>query len=353
MTTLLAVTGLSPAIVTETLYALSRETPSTLPERVVFVTTITGALRLQEQLFTPLPDWGGCTVWEKMRRALGAHDSQLIADEPRLISYPDAASGRQAPLDDIISPLDNHAAAEAIFSAVWDVVRDPDHQLIASIAGGRKTMGALLHAAVSLIGRETDRITHVLLEPPFDTLPHFFFPSQPDVPLISSNGATYSPQDARLHLADIPFVALRNRFKELDDLPGSFLKLRDSLNQKLRHDSERTVAIHICHRTSTLSIDQIKFAVRNRALAILHFVLECNQSQKIPSDQNTAAERFNLWFAKHRTQLAPVDSSRFDESDFRRELNYLRDLLNTAPWSPAKRTLVQAPFTFTFSPNKS
>ena len=46
MTTLLAVTGLSPAIVTETIWALAQENPPILPDRVIFLTTATGALKM-------------------------------------------------------------------------------------------------------------------------------------------------------------------------------------------------------------------------------------------------------------------------------------------------------------------
>jgi len=50
-TTLIAVTGLSPAIVTETLYALAHATPPQRPNRVVLITTVTGAIAIEEQLF--------------------------------------------------------------------------------------------------------------------------------------------------------------------------------------------------------------------------------------------------------------------------------------------------------------
>ena len=49
------------------------------------------------------------------------------------------------------------------------VVEKADATLIASIAGGRKTMGALLYGCMTLLGRETDRLTHVLVHEPFET----------------------------------------------------------------------------------------------------------------------------------------------------------------------------------------
>lgn len=344
-TSLLAVTGLSPAVVTETLWALATQNPRVLPDRVAFITTVTGALKLEEQLFTPRPDWGDLSVWEALRKSLGAGPDRLIAEPPHVISIPDPASGRAVLLDDIRTPAENAAAAEFIFARVWDIVRDKDRSLVASVAGGRKTMGALLHSAVSLIGRENDLITHVLVSPPYDTLPGFFFPGQPECPLHDTrSGRAHLAADAEVTLAEVPFVPLRNRFKELDDLPGSFLGLRDRLSARLKQDAEREIPIRIDHTRGLLEIDGKRQPVRARTLAILHFVLEANQTGSIPPDQTSAAQEFGDWFLTHRDQLGHVENPRFDESDFRRELNYLRDILKDAPWQPARRPLVQAPF---------
>lgn len=344
-TTLLAVTGLSPAVVTETLWALAERKPRIIPRRVVFVTTLTGACVIEQQLFTPRPDWNDLSVWESLRLSLQAGPDELIAEPPHIISISDSASGRAVPLDDIRSLAENEAAAEFIFARVWDVVRDKDRQLIASVAGGRKTMGALLHSAVSLIGREDDMITHVLVNPPFDTLPEFFYPSQMLCPLHDAKtGRVVTAAQAAITLAEVPFVPLRNRFKELDDLPGSFLTLCKTLGERLKLDANRAIPIRIDHARGVLDIDGKSHMVRARCLAILHFILECNQNNTIPHDQTSAAIRFTQWFCERRTTLGHIDAPRFDESDFRRELNHLRAVLKDAPWQPAKRTLVQAPF---------
>ena len=49
-TILLAVTGMSPAILTETVWALAHEKPAIIPERVVAVTTITGRQAIERAL---------------------------------------------------------------------------------------------------------------------------------------------------------------------------------------------------------------------------------------------------------------------------------------------------------------
>jgi hypothetical protein len=206
-------------------------------------------------------------------------------------------------------------------------------------------MGALLHSAVSLIGRENDLITHVLVSPPYDTLPGFFYPGQPDCPLHDlRSGKAHLAADALITLAAVPFVPLRNRFKDLDDLPASFLAFRDSVSLRLKHDADREIPIRIDHARGILEIDGEARTVRARALAILQFILERNMAGNIPTDQAAAAEAFAIWFADRRDSLGHIDSPRFDDSDIRRELNHLRDVLKHAPWQPARRTLVQAPF---------
>lgn len=341
---LVAVTGLSPAIVTETLWALARRKPRLLPQRVAFITTATGAGIIEKQLFTPRVDWKGMSVWDALRKSLKAGPDELIAEQPHIISIAEPATGRTRLLDDIRTPEENAAAAEFIFARVWDVVRDKDLHLIASVAGGRKTMGALLHSAVSLIGRQTDLLTHVLVDPPFDTLPGFFFPNQPGGTLEDRGGKAHDPANADPLLAEVPFVPLRNRFKQLDDLPGSFLTLRDALSERLAQDAERLVPILIDHHRGRLTVDGNSHKARHRALAILHFILKCNERASVPPDQNVAADSFNTWFQRHRGELGNIGTTAIAVEDIRRELNYLRDLLKRDSWMPASRTLVQAPF---------
>ena len=350
MTTLLAVTGLSPAVVTETLWALAHSEPAIIPNRIEFITTLTGAIQLEKQLFSPLPEWHDSTVWETLRHRLQAGPDQLIAQPPRIIHHPDTTTGRSAPLDDIISLADNHASAECIFAAVLDIVRDPKNQLIASIAGGRKTMGALLHSAVSLIGRESDRLTHVLVSSPFDTLPGFFFPHQPGNPLLDRQFRAFDPADARLYLTDVPFVPLRNRFKDLNDLPSSFHRLRDDLCQRLSRDADRPAAIMINHLAGRFSVDGHSYRVRPKAAALLEFILRCHLKKQVPADQNQAAAAFVKWHAKNAPRLGLINNpEKFDASDVRRELNHLRTVLKNATWQPAKSSFRQAPFTLEIS----
>lgn len=236
-TTLLAVCGMSPAILTETLWALAHEDTPCLPDEIIVVTTTCGRVELERELFTPRPDWAGRTVWQTLRYSLlGAnaeHDPRLQFRECRLITLPDPTTGRAREVDDLRTQLENAAAAELLLDEVRRLTANDDTRLIASLAGGRKTMGALLHAAISLLGRRQDRLTHILVSAPFDqtTLrPRFFFPGQPGgdflLPSPAGGNLPAPAAQATLELADVPFVPLHNLFRDhLGRAPGGFRQL--------------------------------------------------------------------------------------------------------------------------------
>ncbi len=117
-------------------------------------------------------------------------------------------------LEDIRSIEDNEAAANTITGVVRNLTADSSAAVHASIAGGRKTMGFYLGYAMSLFAREQDRLSHVLVSSPFESHPRFYYP--PGIPkkLLDKNGRSIDTDSARITLADIPFVRLRNH---LDD----------------------------------------------------------------------------------------------------------------------------------------
>lgn len=338
-TTLLAVTGLSPAIVTETIWALAHEKPRVVPRRVVFVTTSTGAIKIHQQLFTARPEFSGQTVWQALRAALNAKEDEIIAEEPRIIGRPDKVTGRFHSLADIASRDENELAAGFILEDVRRIVENRDTRLVASIAGGRKTMGALLHAAVSLIGRETDRLTHVLVNAPYETLPGFFFPGQPGNALTAPDGKKHPASNARVQLADVPFVPLRNRFEDLREMPGSFDGIVKTISRQMKEDAARPHVVEIDYRRKRLTVDGTQFATRVKALALLHFLLDRQKAGKVPVDQKAAADEMLPWLAADKSIPLLQKPKTVTDTDIRHELNYLRGPLKSTGYSIPLRSL--------------
>ncbi|MFN0127985.1 MAG: CRISPR-associated ring nuclease Csm6 [Verrucomicrobiales bacterium] len=344
-TILLAVTGLSPAVVTETVWALARENPSTLPSRVVFITTGVGAARIKEQLHSALAAFGGLTAWQALRTTLKAKDDELIAEEPRLIGRANKGTGTLDILADIQTPEENDISAGFILEEVRRVTMNPDTPLIASIAGGRKTMGALLYAAVTLIGRETDRLTHVLVNAPYEGLPGFYFPDQPGGALIDHEGKRHAPAKAIVQLADVPFVPLRNRFDDLRDMPGSFSGMVRRYAKTIKQDAKRPVLIEIGYRQKCFWVDGAPINAGVRSLAILHFLLTENGAGRIPIGQPEAAETMQSWLKTADFIPAGVKPAKVSADDIRHDLSELRKALKkaAAPWQIPQRSLAFSP----------
>jgi hypothetical protein len=75
--------------------------------------------------------------------------------------------------------------------------------------------------ALSLFGREQDRLTHVLVDPRFQGREDFFFPPEPPRLLPLPDGGTIDTRECRLVLAEIPFVRLRGRWR-METIGGSY-----------------------------------------------------------------------------------------------------------------------------------
>ena len=254
---LLAVTGLSPQIVTETLYALAVEQkPPFVPTEVRLITTEEGAERAKLSLLHPESGW--------FHRLRADYDLPPVAFGPEHIHVLKDAGGR--PLGDIRSPEDNERAADTITDVVRDLTRDDDCALHVSIAGGRKTMGFYLGYALSLYGREQDRLSHVLVNAPYESHRDFFYPT-PRSELIHTPGPKsrpYDARDAKVTLAEIPFVRLR------EELPEDLKDLREG---KVRF-SEAVTAAQRAIGPADLVIDlparRLRAGGKDLALSPLH-----------------------------------------------------------------------------------
>jgi CRISPR-associated protein (TIGR02584 family) len=357
---LLAVTGMSPAVLTETVWALAHETPPIIPDRVFVLTTISGRQAIERELLLPVPDREGWTRWQVLREDIlsrldpacsPAADDRLILEPPRVITAPNPRTGQSDWLEDLRTPAQNEAAANFILEEVRRIVENRDTRLIASLAGGRKTMGALLYAALTLLGRETDRLTHVLVNDPFEDArlrPRFYFPSGKPIAhhLPAGDGAEsreFSSDEARIELADVPFVRLRNRFSEMAELPGSFHELVRRYSRQLDADARRKARVEIRHSDRLLLVDGQAVRMRPKALAILHALLDQQANEAVQRGQLEAQDVVTAWIAQH-SEL--VWRGKVTNDDLKHELSHLRATLKKhhVTWLPPLRSLRFAPF---------
>lgn len=157
-------------------------------------------------------------------------------------------------------------------------------------------MGTLLYAAVSLLGRETDRITHVLVEPPYESQPDFWFPGQTALKTGRAKSKTRPPW---VELADIPFVPLRRKIVDtLGREPGSFL----TLSALCREAQETPVfpLLSISESTIGCRVDGHPVRLGPREHSLLLFLCEHALSGNPPLADYTAGA--DAWLL-HRTAL--------------------------------------------------
>lgn len=244
---LLAVTGLTPQVVTETLYALalpcttfgSSPAPTFIPTEIHLITTTEGAERARLSLLDP-----AAGQFHALCRDYGL--SGIAFGPDHIHTIPDAGG---QPLADIRTPADNTLAADCLLGHVRRLCADDDCALHVSIAGGRKTMGFFLGYALSLFGRVQDRLSHVLVSEPFESLTDFYFPPKVPRVLHTRDGRPVHTADACIMLAEIPFVRLRDGLpKEALRHPAPFASLVAAAQQgvgtaRLEFDFGRRLAI--------------------------------------------------------------------------------------------------------------
>ena len=222
-TVLIALCGQSPAVVTETVWCLAREKPSAIPDVVEVITTAEGNACIQRDLL----DSG---AWERLRKTLRVPPRGLRFGATSSIHITACADGTRD-ASDIAAGDDSAEFADLALRILRGYTEDSSTRVVFSIAGGRKSMSAIGALCMALLGREGDRLCHVLVNDPFDKRldPPFVFP----VP-----GKKYRHNDKaviqkpNLTLYDIPFPRCRNLFAEqLQRLPECFAEFVAAANR--------------------------------------------------------------------------------------------------------------------------
>lgn len=204
---LLAVSGMSPQIITETLYALAQAPVPWIPDEIHLLTTTDGRDRAVLQLLEGQRHFYQLLKQLKIRQPIRFDDSTI-----HLLHN---AEGQA--MTDLRTPADNEAAADCITHTVRQLTSTPDTELHVSLAGGRKTMGFYVGYALSLFGRPQDRLSHVLVSSDFESLADFFYPTHKTHVIHDRNNKPLDASKAKVWLAEIPFVRLRS------GLPASLL----------------------------------------------------------------------------------------------------------------------------------
>jgi CRISPR-associated protein (TIGR02584 family) len=213
---LVAVAGLTPQVITETLYYLTQERdPPVAVAAIHVLTTQPGGQRILSDLLT-LDDgrfYAFCREYDL--------DPTTIAFDAEHIHVLTDAAG--VPLDDIRTAGDSAAVADQILDFIRHLTDAPATRLHCSLAGGRKTQSVSLGFALQLYGRPQDTLLHVLVDEALEGHPDFFYPSRASRLIRSRDGRRINARTARVDVAEIPYVRLRDKlFTGLPQLTSGF-----------------------------------------------------------------------------------------------------------------------------------
>ncbi len=275
---LLSLCGMSPAVLTETIYSLMLEKPTFIPDEIVVITTAGGAACIRKELFES-------GVWERFRRLMGVKPSQmkfgLSSNFIRSIPSEDGNADAQ----DIVTSSDNDRASDFIMESLRQFTENPDTRIVFSIAGGRKTMSVLGALAMTMLARDQDRLCHVLVSPPFDSpqlFPKFYFPDPGIRKYALPDGRIFKPGSASLTLCEIPFARLRNLFqKQHLRLPGTYSDTVKLANNVIRTEPEETPKLVFSPKTLECSIGGTPIPL-NPAEFVLYWLLAATAKNRKP-----------------------------------------------------------------------
>lgn len=280
---LLAVSGMSPQILTETLYAIAiaeKETPF-VPTEVHLISTQEGARRAILELLHPQTG-----KFHALCRDYGLTGIQF--SEQNVYAIEDESG---TPLNDIKTPKDNEAAADFITEIVNQLTRDNEAALHVSMAGGRKTMGYYLGYALSLYGRAQDRLSHVLVSENYEGLHDFFYPTLESHVIYDRNKNPLDTQKAEVMLAEIPFVRLRA------GLPEHLLNGKAGFSESiaLAHSFDTTPQLTVDLKAKCFYANSVRIKMSNVNFAFYLWMIEQTITKNQPLQRPHYVEADSLY----------------------------------------------------------
>lgn len=298
---LLAVTGMSPQVVTETLYAMHVH-GDPMPNEIYLITTGTG----KDQAWLTLGVGNG-EQQGKLHQFYTDYKYPPIEFSKENIWVVSDKEGRQ--LSDVHTDAEHRAMADFITSKVAELTKDRRISLHASLAGGRKTMTFFLGYAMSLYAREQDSLSHVLVTKGYEGLPDFFYPTPYDAPVKTNSGIILNARDANVTLARIPFVRMRQEVpKKLLTGNSSYSEVVDSLNR-----ARQEAKLHLITKKRLLMCDGEEITLMPKQFAMYRWLAwrAKHKLEPIPMPTELGDDQYLEEILDHNAEV--VDSFRADE----------------------------------------
>lgn len=284
---LFCVSGLTPQILTETVFALvvgkGGVNLHQIPRKIEVVTTTAGRRLLRSSLF---PCGGRKGQLDLFCDDYGIDRSEIEFDESCIHVIRDRNGDELA---DIIDDDQNSSAADLISERIRALCAAEAAPLHVSLAGGRKTMGFYAGYALSLYGRPHDRLSHVLINPPFESHPDFYYPPKKPRQLYFLDRDEYvSTSQAQVSLANIPVVLMSGGLDET--LKLSTLSFSKAVARAQEGLTEPSLSIDLAERKASLQGHGVKLS----KLQFVWLVWLAQRAQSgepgVPFDEQAAEE---------------------------------------------------------------
>ncbi|HPK21765.1 MAG TPA: CRISPR-associated ring nuclease Csm6 [Smithella sp.] len=205
---LLAIAGLSPQVITETLYALHQD--GVAIDEIHVIATRIGRDAIVTQLLAP--DDGQYFRYIK-EYGIDPTSIHFSADTIHVLRDIKGTS-----ITDITGEEENEILLKMCLTLAYRLTKNSQDAVFFSIAGGRKTMSACLMVAAQMYARPQDRIYHVLVSPEYEGHRDFFYPPVKPVVLelrdAQGQKIFKDTSYAKVTLVPIPFISLRKATKD-------------------------------------------------------------------------------------------------------------------------------------------
>ena len=269
---LLAVTGLSPQVITETLYALHQSDRQV--DAIHVITTRDG----KEKIYTGLLGGKKGYYYRYLKEYgippesidFGCGNIHVVTDEYGIET------------NDIANELHNERLLKKCMELAFLFTKDPETAVFFSIAGGRKTMSSCLTIAAQIYGRPQDRLYHVLVSPEFESSRDFYYPPRKSmrIKLTDAKGEPFFKETkfAQVNLIPIPFFSVR---KKLSD---DFLKEpKDPATLMLSVIKEKSLSLTVNLKTCKVIYKTVELDLMPARMALYAFFIM--QKKNCPLDK--------------------------------------------------------------------
>jgi len=181
--------GLTPQVVTETLYCLSVQKKVKIDELYIVTTSRGREVIIGEDEQIKLPPLKGelkrmCAKYKIQMPKFDYNDDHIIVAKDQSIEMPDIRNDKQ-----------NKLFPNKLCEFINEKTKDRTDVLFCSISGGRKSMSVDMAFALSLFGREKDKLLHVLTHEKNEF--KSFYP-------------VTKKEEKDLELSEVPYVKLRS-----------------------------------------------------------------------------------------------------------------------------------------------